>query len=292
MKFAWLKFTLVLFFLISVFAPSSILAAEPNLSFESTANSVKKYDTFDLSVAVDTDGIDSLGAGAKIFFNTSLLTVLDVQTTDIYDDYPSKFFDNEEGLITISGIVNSPKKPFTGKGILANITFQAIKEGNAKVWFNFEPGSTTDSNIAVSSGTGDVLSKVSNFEMYIYPNPEAGNDDTLLITPASEGSGGNPNLSNNPEAIENIDPEGPIPSLNPKTDSNTVQPTTSLSYVSTKPAGQFDIKKLLPIIGIAVLAIGFLFAVLMIVRKKKNQQPNQPVVLEEPEPQSPPTNQI
>ncbi|HLE49135.1 MAG TPA: cohesin domain-containing protein [Patescibacteria group bacterium] len=268
-------------FLVSLFllSFSEIHAANPEFYLDPASASLKKYDVIDISVMINTDGENSLGAGAKLFFNSNLLKVVAIDASDIYDDFPSVFFNNDTGSVTVSGVVNSPDKPYNGKGELAKIKFQAIKEGNAKVWFYFEPGSTVDSNIAVSQGTGDILSRVSNFSGYIYQNTDPKANDTLLITPTENSTGGSDSVDET-SLTEGIDAEGPLPSLNPKTNPDTNQPAGERVYTST--SGIFNPNNKLVIIGGSILVLLILVIAFIIARKKDKSKPNKPININYP----------
>jgi hypothetical protein len=98
--------------------------------------------------------------GAKILFKNEDLKVITVKPGVIFGDYPTVAFSNEEGKIIISGVASSVNDFFSGQGIFATITFQATSPGESVIEYIFEPGSTTDSNVAVTYGSGDILARV------------------------------------------------------------------------------------------------------------------------------------
>jgi hypothetical protein len=140
--------------------PGGIFAQEPSLLFSPNHITAKTGDQFDIAVNVDTVGQKAGGVGAKILFNSTNMQVVSVTPGNIFNNYPSLAYDNLQGKIIISGVSLDISDLFSGDGLLATITFQAVSAGESKIEFIYDPGSTRDSNIAVTSGTGDILAKV------------------------------------------------------------------------------------------------------------------------------------
>lgn len=88
-----------------------------------------------------------LASDFEAYFSTELLEVVEITKGNIFDDYPALKYENNTGLVAISGISTSTSKSFTGSGLFATITFKPKKEGNAQLSLNFVQGSTVDSNV-------------------------------------------------------------------------------------------------------------------------------------------------
>jgi hypothetical protein len=146
-------------FLYLFFVPKC-LAYEASLLFSPESVSTNIGEQFDILINVDTGGEHVGGVGAKILFKNEDLKVITVKPGVIFGDYPTVAFSNEEGKIIISGVASSVNDFFSGQGIFATITFQATSPGESVIEYIFEPGSTTDSNVAVTYGSGDILARV------------------------------------------------------------------------------------------------------------------------------------
>lgn len=115
----------------------------------------------------NTDGTDIV-----IYYDSKLLSVDTVDDTTpvisglIYSDYPINRTDSQNNRVEFSGITVS-QDGVRPNGVLGTVTFTAKASGKAKIWFDFTPGSTTDSNVVESKTAEDILSKVENLEINI-----------------------------------------------------------------------------------------------------------------------------
>jgi len=139
----------------------------PSLMFSPVEVTTNLGDNFTLDVNIDTGGQKVGGAGAQIFYDPLFLQAVSIENGTIFSDYPSSDFDNNQGKIIISGIVSPITNLYSGSGLFAKVTFKSVNSGVSSVKFNFVPGSTTDSNIAVVSGSGDILSEVNQANITI-----------------------------------------------------------------------------------------------------------------------------
>lgn len=164
-------------------------AASPSLTFSPERQNVALGDQFTVNILVNTVGFDSGGVGAKINFNPEFLSATGIEPGNIFADYPTTIIDNQTGKIIISAIAGSPTELFNGNGQLATINLKAIKAGTSQITFHFEPGQTTDSNIAVMFGNGDILGTVNKFEAIINEEGQLNNEaDDTVVTPVEEDS--------------------------------------------------------------------------------------------------------
>jgi len=130
-----------------------------SLFFEPKEGKFKVGEEFEVKIFVDTGDYQTDATDVRLNFNPQILQVTKITEGKIYDDYPAKRVDLENGVIIINGIT-SLIKTFKGKDIFAVVTFKGIKPGIANLIFEFEPSSTTDSNVVASGIAKDVLGEV------------------------------------------------------------------------------------------------------------------------------------
>lgn len=120
-----------------------------------------------ISAVRSTDGAD-----AVIYYDPKLLEVDTSGKPDpvtaglIYSDYPINRLDTQSNRIDFSGISIS-QEGVQPNGVLGTMTFIAKAPGKAKIWFDFKPGSTTDSNVVETRSSQDILSRVEDLELNI-----------------------------------------------------------------------------------------------------------------------------
>lgn len=165
-------------------------ASEASLLF--SPNRVELQDNAEvvISVMLNTAGVRVNGAGAQITFDPNYLTAVRVHPSDIFADYPAAIIDNGTGKITISGISASADDLFIGEAKFADLVFRPHRQGTSKVQFVFMPGSTTDSNIAVMTGNGDILAKVNELTITMHGATSGGGDNVGTVTPSVDDSAG------------------------------------------------------------------------------------------------------
>lgn len=145
-----------------------------SMQFSQTSLTPKQGELFEVGVVVDTKSESIGGAGARIKFDPKLVIVDSVAVGDIFADYPQVKHDNMKGELVISGISANNNSFFSGQGILATVRWQAVAAGDTKISFDFTPGSTTDSNMAVTFGNGDILSQVNELSLNIKSTDQSG----------------------------------------------------------------------------------------------------------------------
>lgn len=176
MDFRNIKRQLLISTLLLVCLTSPVLANEASLLFSPSNVELQDNSEVVISIMLNTAGVRVNGAGAKITFNPAYLTAVRVQPSDIFADYPAAIIDNKSGRITISGISSSAEDLFIGEAKFADVVFRPSQQGTSKVQFVFVPGSTTDSNIAVMTGNGDILARVNELTV-VTSNPVPGGGD-------------------------------------------------------------------------------------------------------------------
>lgn len=270
-----------------------VLAAEPSLTFSSATKSAAVGENFNVDVILSTVGQGVVGAGAQITFDPAVVSVVSIEPGTIFGDYPLASFDNSSGKISISGIASSSRKLFTGLGVFASITFQGKALGTGSVQFVYEPGSTTDSNIAVTYGSGDILGEVGTLEIAV----EGFSTDSQVKKPSSTGQETQSEPTPEPESFfgwllerlgfgkaseevespggarptsQPLDPHAPIPSQAPITDSGQQQPETEVVRPSARRPWLWLV---VGVVTVAVFGVGVGgFYYLRRVRKREETQ--------------------
>lgn len=266
---------------------SPATAAQPSLNFSPSAKTVEQNETFTIDVLLDTAGYDVGGAGAKINYDPAKLSVTKIVPGTIFADYPALIIDSTGGKLTISGISASLNQLYNGRGVLATIWLKTKNSGETTADFNFQPGSTTDSNIAVTFGNGDILAAVNQLRITVQASGQNGGtgEEESLPSPPPPGPAPANNLggwinrwfaaldlpapfpdqssrAGRPEA--ELDADQPLTQQAPITDPDQSQPENSdTNYVSqAKPTlRQWLVlpEVYLTAAGISSLAAGYVF---------------------------------
>lgn len=163
-------------------------AGSASILFDPETVSTNAGDSFTTAVWLDTNGASVGGVGAKITFDPAILSVEKIETQPVFPDYPATTFDNTTGKIVISGIVNNPNELYSGKAQFATISWKAKSGGNANITLDYTPNQTSDSNIAVLYGNGDILEKVNTVSVTVTGSAPATNtsDSTAVTTALQE----------------------------------------------------------------------------------------------------------
>lgn len=157
---------------LSTSATKQVQVGVPNtLTLQTIKKDLKVNEQFSVNIIVSstkaTDGVD-----AVVTYDPNVLAVVlnpdktAVKQGTIYEDYPVNRVDN--GKVIFSGIT-STKGGVVPSGILGTITFQAKTAGNTRLAFEFNPGSTKDSNIVQTATGQDILDKADGLEVNISP---------------------------------------------------------------------------------------------------------------------------
>lgn len=264
----------------SLLLPHTVHAADPSLTLSPDSTSVTLGQDVILAIMVDTAGYASGGVGAILRYDPNLLVATHIETGTIFVDYPLASIDNTNGKITISGIAASTNDLYTGRGELARVTFNTRQVGIDTLSFEFTPGSTRDSNIAVTFGSGDVLASVGQAKItvletsnnVVLPSPPPP-VQTSLVDKVNQvvSTVKIPYLRDKyasaragREVSKNLDPLGPIVRQEPITDPLTTQPTASVNNVNVEVRPTVN----LPLIG-AILAI--IAAIIVVLYRRRSQ---------------------
>lgn len=126
----------------------------------------QKNSEFEASIILDSKESLITGADVVLRFDPNFLEVVDadpkiegtqVSSGKIFSEYLGNKADLSKGRITISGLAEI-NQPFSGRGVLAKVKFLTKKVGTTKVFFEFQPAATNDSNVA-GTFAKDILDK-------------------------------------------------------------------------------------------------------------------------------------
>lgn len=122
-------------------------------------------EVFEVSILLDTGQSKVDGADAVLKYNPRMLELLSLERGTLFEEYISEEADRENGEITLAGVTFSPRKK---NGTLGHLAFRALKKGSTTVFFEFLPGATKDSNVALAGAGGvDILKEVVNAQYAI-----------------------------------------------------------------------------------------------------------------------------
>lgn len=114
----------------------------------------------EVSVLLETGEAKVDGADTILRYNPTMLRVVELKRGGLFGEYIQEEVDETGGRIRLSGLTFDPQ-PKTGT--FGTILFEPLKEGTTTVFFEFTPGSTKDSNVALSGAAGvDILKEVKN----------------------------------------------------------------------------------------------------------------------------------
>lgn len=152
-------------------APTPTPTPKASLLLSPAEGSFKMGETFEVEIKLEAaDDISTDGVDVILTFDKEKLEVQGGKLTkgSLYLQEIINSVDNKEGKIKFSALnpvgIGARIK---GGGTIATITFKAIKEGTAKVSFDFTPGSAKDSNVAAHAAGADILTRVVDGEYTI-----------------------------------------------------------------------------------------------------------------------------
>lgn len=212
----------------------------PTLSLSPGSLIVNIDQTFNVNILLDTagqavDGVDIF----YLHYDPQVLEVQDadsatagvqIQTGSIFPSYLGNVVDPTTGKISISGIVMPGSTAgYSGSGIFATVNFKALAAASSSsVYFDFTPGSTTDTNVAEHGNPGnDILAAVNNGSYTVnngQPSPTP--TPTVTVTPTPT-----PTETATPTPTKTATPT-PTPT---QTSTRTPTPTPTSTSVSQSP---------------------------------------------------------
>ncbi|MFA5933358.1 MAG: cohesin domain-containing protein [Microgenomates group bacterium] len=141
------------------------------ISLTSPKTQFKIGEVVPIGINIDSNKMTA-GADLIIHYDANLLSLASnasktpVSLGNLYDEYPINSVDEKNGVITVSGITNKVGG-VVPKGLFGTIIFQAKAAGKAKIFLEFAPKRTNDTNLIDSKTSDDVLEEVKNLDITI-----------------------------------------------------------------------------------------------------------------------------
>lgn len=262
------NFIILSIFIVSlVFFSGYTYAADASLTFSPDKVELPVGGSTTVNIMLDTGGNQVAGAGARILYDPGVVSVVELNPGNLFGDYPSALFDNYLGKANLSGIVSSANSLYSGSGTFGSFKLQGIKTGTSVVKFDFTPGSTKDSNIAVTTGNGDILTEVNELEVVVTDQqvsiiPTVPIDSSYLANHQPKKKGIVTKLKGFLGIKENeIDPYQPLPSQDPNRSTHAQNINES--------EGEFD-NRIVLVFGV-VLIVLILFVTTIFIKNKKKK---------------------
>ena len=124
---------------------------KPRLALASNKKIVKPGDNFRIDVLMLTGGKDITAADLVVTYDPNLVSMEGSPSAiftkgTIFSDYP--LVDSKTpGVVRVSGVSELSSVGFKGIEVFGSLNFKAKKSGTAAINIDYEPGSTTDSNL-------------------------------------------------------------------------------------------------------------------------------------------------
>lgn len=143
----------------------------PALILSSNQKTVKSGDKIDIKIIVSTAGKVIEAADVQLNYDPALLSLEGSASAmfkpgKIFNDYPLKDF-SQKGVVRISAISGLNKPGVSGIGTFGGLTFKAQQNGKTRISLDYQPNTTTDSNLIEKKSAQDILSKVTDLELEI-----------------------------------------------------------------------------------------------------------------------------
>ncbi len=136
---------------------AEIEKSDVTLSLITNSSKIKLGQIFDVEVRLDTNNVKIDGVDLyALRYDPGVLAVVDAdQSQSGVQISPAGLLpivaynkvDEKSGSIRFAQVTGGGST-FSGRGRLATIKFQTLKKGNTSLSFDFEPGDTTDTNVA------------------------------------------------------------------------------------------------------------------------------------------------
>lgn len=182
--------SITIFLSVFLLTPTATYAAA--LSLSPSSGTFNQSCQFTLDINLNTEGAQTDGTDAIIFYDTSRLSATQIISGQIYSDYPGNNIDDQAGRITVSGL-SSISSAFSGTGTLAKVNF-TVKEnatvGATQIKFDFDPNNkskTIDSNVVERGTVADVLNSVVNGNYTVGTGACGGQGQVVVVQPPVSG---------------------------------------------------------------------------------------------------------
>ncbi len=120
------------------------IGSGPAILFDPGATTAGVGQNFTVAINVDTFNNQTLSTDAYVQYDASAVQFVQLTNGDFY---PSVRHSDQQGVLSIGGMVNTPASSSTGTGRLATVTFKALKEVVTRLSIVCGSGSTASSKI-------------------------------------------------------------------------------------------------------------------------------------------------
>lgn len=186
------KIILFVLVLISFFMkPSGVFASVHSLSFTLSSVSLNPSETKTVPIYMYTGGERVIGVDVKIKYDPNVLSVVDIEKRNVFENEMAKVIDNTNGVVQFS-YANSYNVYTAANDVIAFFTFQARSPNSSSVSFVFEDGNTKDTNM-VNYKASDILTEVGNMTVTVLsptptPTSVSTTPDSVSSSPNSDSS--------------------------------------------------------------------------------------------------------
>lgn len=147
---------------------SNVEQSVARISLTASKQSFQLGEIIPVLVTIDSGSKTISGVDLIVQYDPAILEVAkeDLTPGQIMDEYPLRSVDQEQGLISISGISNLGNS-FSGVGEFATINLRAKSAGETTLTIKFEKDTTVASNLVEASTSGNILEEVDNLDLLI-----------------------------------------------------------------------------------------------------------------------------
>lgn len=147
--------------------PTKAAVSAPSASFllSPSRGTVALGEVFEVSILLSTGGAGVDGADAILRYNPRMLKAVALENGGLFEERLQKRIDEVAGEIRLSEMTFDSRPKMGTFGV---VSFETLQKGTTSVFFDFLPGATRDSNVALTSSGGvDLLKEVGNAQYVI-----------------------------------------------------------------------------------------------------------------------------
>ena len=117
--------------------------------------------SYPVGIIVNSGSKNIDGVDVVLNYDPAKVKIMDAKlnTTNTFEETPVNVIDNARGQVKFSGLTFKAKPV---AGIVGTFRYRPVSRGEVNFTFYFNPGSTTDSNVAEHGTAKDILGKVEN----------------------------------------------------------------------------------------------------------------------------------
>lgn len=132
-----------------------------SLSLSPSSGTITVGQLLTVSIIANSAGQEITGVDVRfLHYNTGDLELQgQIQKGSIFPSYPTASADTNAGTISISGTILGGEAQKAVSGVLATMTFKALKAATTQLTFDYDPanpGKTSDTNMVQNDGSGNI----------------------------------------------------------------------------------------------------------------------------------------